>query len=249
LQCGTNEVKLVTGGTARATVDSDGDLGIGTASPSALLHIAKSGGNAKLLIQRSNAAGNTDDYGSILWQSSAGNNNAAIGVARHSAENDGYMFFMTASGGSLQEELRIQSAGGISFNGDTAQANALDDYEEGDWTPTLNSGTCSTADAKYIKIGNLVRVSATLNTFSDRSSSNIVQITNAPFASNGGQNSQAAGSMFGRYLNLTAFTSYITSQGKIEFYSIPSGNWSVLRHDNLTSSDTQIYFFAQFQIN
>jgi hypothetical protein len=41
LQCGTNELKLVTGGTARATVDSDGDCGIGTASPSALLHIAK----------------------------------------------------------------------------------------------------------------------------------------------------------------------------------------------------------------
>ena len=34
LQCGTNELKLVTGGTARATVDSSGDFGIGTSSPS-----------------------------------------------------------------------------------------------------------------------------------------------------------------------------------------------------------------------
>ncbi len=91
------------------TVDSSGQVGIGQTSPAGLLHIAKSGGNAKLLIQRSNTAANTNDYGSILWQSSAANNNALIGAARHSAENDAYMFFSTASGCSLQEELRIQS--------------------------------------------------------------------------------------------------------------------------------------------
>ena len=30
---------------------------------------------------------------------------------------------------------------GITFNGDTAEANALDDYEEGTWTPTVVGGT------------------------------------------------------------------------------------------------------------
>ena len=38
------------------------------------------------------------------------------------------------------EKIRILAGGGITFNGDTAAANALDDYEEGTWTPTL-SGT------------------------------------------------------------------------------------------------------------
>ena len=33
--------------------------------------------------------------------------------------------------------MRIQSGGGISFNGDSAAANALDDYEEGTFTPTV----------------------------------------------------------------------------------------------------------------
>jgi hypothetical protein len=42
--------------------------------------------------------------------------------------------------GSGAEKVRILSSGGITFNGDTAAANALDDYEEGTWTPTL-SGT------------------------------------------------------------------------------------------------------------
>ena len=60
------------------------------------------------------------------------------------------------------EVARIQGAGGISFNGDTAAANALDDYEEGTWTPTLhgtwyNSGTFN--NAVYTKIGRLVTVS------------------------------------------------------------------------------------------
>jgi hypothetical protein len=192
LQCGTNELKLVTGGSARATVDSDGDLGIGTASPSALLHIAKSGGNAKLLIQRSNTAANTNDYGSILWQSSAGNNNALIGAARHSAENDAYMFFSTASGGSLQEELRIQSAGGISFNGDTAQANALDDYEEGAWTAGLscagsNSGsvTFTSNTGSYIKIGRLCFISIFLQWSASTLSGTGLQLTGLPFTQQG----------------------------------------------------------------
>ena len=148
---------------------------------------------------------------------------------------------------TLSNGVRVQ--GGVLFGSDTADVNALDDYEEGTWTATLSSGTCSTADGKYIKIGNLVRISARLNNFSDRSSSNIVQITNAPFTSNGGQSAQAAGSMFGKYLNLTAFASYVGSTGNIEFYSIPNGNWAALGHNNLTNSVTQIYFFAQYQLN
>ena len=169
------------------TVDSSGQVGVGQTSPAGLLHISKSGGNAKLLIQRSNTAANTNDYGSILWQSSAGNNNAAIGVARHSAENDGYMFFSTASGGTLQEELRIQSAGGISFNGDTAAANALDDYEEGDWTPDLQFGgakvgiTYNNQYGKYVKIGRLVHVFGRINLSSKGSSSGNARFFGLPY--------------------------------------------------------------------
>ena len=34
-----------------------------------------------------------------------------------------------------------QGGGGISFNGDTATTNALDDYEEGTWTPGVSSSS------------------------------------------------------------------------------------------------------------
>lgn len=70
------------------------------------------------------------------------------------------------------EKLRILTSGGITFNGDTATANALDDYEEGTWTPTLNAyaGT-PTVSGYYVKIGQMVYVecSVTLDGTSDAS--------------------------------------------------------------------------------
>lgn len=66
-------------------------------------------------------------------------------------------FYTGANGAGPSEKLRIQSGGGISFNGDTAAANALDDYEEGTWTATVNYGNHITTNAAYYtKIGNMV---------------------------------------------------------------------------------------------
>ena len=60
------------------------------------------------------------------------------------------------------EKARILTGGGMTFNGDTAAANALDDYEEGEWTITFtNSGAAaqnssSHTKGRYIKIGGMV---------------------------------------------------------------------------------------------
>lgn len=51
------------------------------------------------------------------------------------------------------------TANGLTFNGDTAAANALDDYEEGTWTPVWTiapSGTTTSLAGQYTKIGRLV---------------------------------------------------------------------------------------------
>jgi|19_taG_2_1085344.scaffolds.fasta_scaffold21643_3 hypothetical protein len=63
------------------------------------------------------------------------------------------------------EKLRIQAAGGISFNGDTAAANALDDYEEGTWTPEDSSGTDYAVNGAqtYVKVGRLVAFTMDVN--------------------------------------------------------------------------------------
>ena len=59
------------------------------------------------------------------------------------------------------ERLRILAGGGLTFNGDTASANALDDYEEGTYVPTTNTGLTlqSSYDIfAYIKVGRMCTV-------------------------------------------------------------------------------------------
>ena len=48
---------------------------------------------------------------------------------------------------------------GLCFNADTAAANALDDYEEGTWTPTSPGATFSSAAGQYVKVGQIVTIS------------------------------------------------------------------------------------------
>ena len=98
----------------RLRITSGGSVGIGTDNPGSKLTVYESGGNAKLQLQRSNTANDTDDYGSILWRSAGGTAVGGINVARQTAENDGYMFFQTTeSGSSMTERLRILADGTI----------------------------------------------------------------------------------------------------------------------------------------
>ena len=78
-----------------------------------------------------------------------------------------HKFFTAGSGSadagiSLSEKVRIQNGGGISFNGDTAAANALDDYEEGLFTPRIgpnnDDSTYESGEGSYTKIGRQVTV-------------------------------------------------------------------------------------------
>jgi len=68
------------------------------------------------------------------------------------------------TGGAVSERVAI-TPNGITFNGDTAAANALDDYEEGTWVPTIEGSTTNPSgisygiqDGTYTKIGRMVYV-------------------------------------------------------------------------------------------
>ena len=87
------------------------------------------------------------------------------------------------------ERMRIQAGGGISFNGDTAAANALDDYEEGTFTPYFyndNNGEWAgktTASGNYTKIGDTVHLYGYVTFTSKAGSSGTLRIRNFPFVS------------------------------------------------------------------
>jgi hypothetical protein len=104
------------------------------------------------------------------------------------------VFSTTADGASSPtEQLRITSnryvrlasgTGGIQFNGDTAAANALDDYEEGTWTPVYTLGgsvTYTTQQGRYVKVGRLVTISAYIVVNTVSSPTGTLEI-NLPFA-------------------------------------------------------------------
>ena len=167
LQCGTNELNLVTGGTARVKVDSSGKVGINTTTPfsDAELTVGNGGsGNASIALRRTGAGQNDWAF------SNQGGELKVLGGGDAT----------TISG--LSELVRFQSAGGISFNGDTGQVNALDDYEQGSYTPTSSGPvvSLSISEALYTKIGNRVWVDVDLS-FGSNTSSSHCRIT-LPFA-------------------------------------------------------------------
>jgi len=64
---------------------------------------------------------------------------------------------------TIGSDEHVKLTGGVSFNGDTAAANVLDDYEEGTWTASLSNraGSAPTfslgnATGYYVKVGDLV---------------------------------------------------------------------------------------------
>lgn len=140
-------------GTTRLFIkDSDGSIGIGTSSPSAFSNFTN------VTLQGGSAGVNLD------FKDSGGNRTHAIVSTPTEfiveTGNTDPLIFKTNNA----ERIRIQAGGGISFNGDTAAANALDDYEEGSWTPVLTGITVAsgTLDGTYRKIGGLVSLTMRL---------------------------------------------------------------------------------------
>lgn len=78
------------------------------------------------------------------------------------------------------------STGGVQFNGDTAAANALDDYEEGTFTPTIigvttpGAGTYSVQTGRYTKVGRTVQIQLRL-VWSAHTGTGVMRIGALPF--------------------------------------------------------------------
>ena len=174
LQFGTDEVNIVTGGSTAVTVDSNQRVGIGTATPAKDLDISSPSPALRFTDTTDSSYGQIDVYASDLYIS------ADLG-----GTDSGQIIFRT---NGENERLRILSTGGLTFNGDTAAANALDDYEEGTFTPTAGTpainGTSITYTGFYTKIGDTVHATVQLsNSSADIYVSSYGVITGLPFTS------------------------------------------------------------------
>jgi hypothetical protein len=189
---GSFYIRNSTDGVTAMTLTSTGNVGIGTSSPEALLHVNKStaGGEGGFIYIDNPAASTLGNSAGIKFATSNGGSFATTptgsitNIVTNSTTGASDITFGTFNGVSVGERMRILAAGGLTFNGDTAAANALDDYEEGTWTPnfTLTSGTVTahTASGSYTKIGRQVSLTLSI-TFTTTLLAEINTITGMPF--------------------------------------------------------------------
>jgi hypothetical protein len=166
---GVGAVDNLTVDTNTLVVDAANNrVGVREASPAAPLHISTAASTtAEIRLTANNTGSGSGDRGRIAVYSSRNDGTAyeagRIEIDRSSGTEDkAHILFATNDGSGVTERLRILSGGGLTFNGDTAAANALDDYEEGTWTPQISATdgigtlTYSAQVGHYTKIGNRV---------------------------------------------------------------------------------------------
>jgi hypothetical protein len=188
------DISFSTSGAERMRITSGGDVGIGTTSPAVPLDVSKAGSNDKAVFRNATRTlyFNLDSAGG--------------GIFTGAAQTGNYVYF-DANGNSVQiatngtERMRLNNSGTVILQGGSgtasgvgitfpatqsasSDANTLDDYEEGTWTPTDGSGaglTFSDVTARYTKVGRLVTVSVQLS-YPITANGNNAQINGLPFA-------------------------------------------------------------------
>jgi hypothetical protein len=137
----------------------------------------------------------------------------------------GELSFKTAANwtnNNATERMKITSDGyvrlagaGIQFNGDTAAANALDDYEEGTFTATLagtsaQPATLVTTTGYYTKIGDVINYTIGYEAVDTTGYSGQISITGLPFTSLSVSAANRAPSTITAYKAIT-FTEHLTA--------------------------------------
>jgi hypothetical protein len=173
---GGSTIEFLVDGSEKMRIDSSGNVGIGTSSPSVKFEVNSGTVNEVALFE------STDQGATVTIK-----DNTAKTELSHSGDNFSIQVDPDNTGAASSfiinmdgtEKLRMHpqylrlasGTGGIQFNGDTAAANALDDYEEGSWSPVYvpTSGSFATMtmdilNANYTKIGRLVTIVAQIRT-------------------------------------------------------------------------------------
>jgi hypothetical protein len=221
-------------------ITDTGNVGIGTSSPARLLHssasyAAPTGGiDANVQILASNTSGASGinmlaSNASVSFLHFGDNDAANVGQIAYTHANDNMLFVV---GGA--ERFRMTPSG-LTFNGDTAAANALDDYEEGTFTPTVagsttaGTATYTTQLARYTKIGRQVSCQIDLGYNSGTGTGNLT-IAGLPFTDAGLNNPAVTiGYLDGITLTANNYALAYLASGttRIDFVQIPTGGGSL----------------------
>jgi hypothetical protein len=196
------------------TIDSSEKVGIGDTSPLGnKVHIRTAGsatsvnGDAGLVLESDDSTrcdlqfmGPDGAFQSVYFGDVSDDNRGIIAYS-HSGNN--MRFTVDAS-----ERMRLTSDG-LTFNGDTASANALSDFETGSFTPTAEGNTTAGTGTylyqvgSYVKVGSLVQFQLNMQ-WSSHSGSGVVLVKGLPFTSKNTTNLFSVGSMYASGLPISS---------------------------------------------
>ena len=149
--------------------------------------------------------------------------------------SNGNLVFGTASKGVY---LGVTSA---------TAANLLDDYEEGTFTPAVNQGTINNVGSHYIKIGNKVTIWSSINGFSNRTSTETLEVSSLPFSIASQNQNRVVGSIVMNYSDKLVHAAYTRNASEIAFYISIAGSFVPLKFNDLNNSGSNIIFTATYE--
>jgi hypothetical protein len=148
--------------------------------------------------------------------------------------------------------MRVTS-NGLCFNGDTSANNALDDYEEGTWTPNAVSASGSFGGnpgnyGYYTKVGNLVYINGTIPNIPLSSASGAITITGLPYTSK-----TVSGAQTRHGFQLSSRQEYYTLEDNQPLFQVRSNSTTidVMNADGTWHSATEVsdltnYWYPMF---
>ena len=160
----------------------------------------------------------------------------------------GFIDFRSGSGAGTQRatiqnannagiHVNVGTGGSLSFGTGYTAANALDDYEEGTWTPNFTNKNSSATQGSYTKVGNFV--TCTFDFQAGGTNTN-VNITGVPFAMLVGAGQRGGGLATYQNRNSTEVWTVIpVSSTAINLYHGSAGKY-------ITGSETVIGTFSFF---